>query len=416
MLESYTIRGVVADALTAQKIKRKQFATEIDMDPSFLSRVLNGEKMMPLPSLDKSIALLGLNPAECYTLYFTECWESKKKNPAIIEKYILHCIKNGYAEHAEHALNTLLEMGGYLNCVYAIGNALFQEDKKTESRKFFDAVINHEDDKKSSVLALSYYRKLMTYYHSDLDKSIETAISLWEHIDFIPEDEILEAHYRVIGAYRLKYKWESVLQYGDKLVRLARSMRKDDYMGDAFIKMALAARELGNFPLALEYHDECMKIQIGNYRIWGMGNKLITLITAGEIDKIQDLFDFCQSYKELSFEYLEFLLDASVKNELYGIVERIFRDFHDEIAYLESHKDERSIYARHLINFSYAKAIYFLKMGNNTGIDEALRVAELAINLRLHRQALQSVKLVFTYAEKTSTAYQRCLSLIDAIA
>ncbi|HZG16915.1 MAG TPA: helix-turn-helix transcriptional regulator [Candidatus Bathyarchaeia archaeon] len=412
---SYSLGNLLSESLKNKGIKQSQFAEIIGVDPSFLSRVLRGDKPIPLASLDKSIYILNLDEDECYSLYLEECFAQRKKGLSLITKYIVHCVEEGKNGHADNALGMILETGGLLSAVFSVGEELFQKGLKQESIQFFHAIVTHENDRRSSLLAMSYYRILLTHYETNSDKSEEAAHKLSEYLDYVPDDEILEAHYKVVSTYRIKHKWEYVLVYGKKLVRLAKEMDRLDYVGDALIKMAIAAREMGNLKLALKYHKMCLEIPIGNYSRWAEGNILITLIAFEQKDKVIELFNFCERNKDLAYEYLEVLISSAVKYNFFDLVERIFVEFSEQIAYLESIKGKHSIYDRHLINFTHAKALYHLKIGNLLWIQEAFLAATMAIRIKLHKQALSSLKLVLGNADKSSSHYNKALNLIDEI-
>lgn len=416
MISNYSLVGLIIDALKNNGWKQMRFASEVETSPSFISRVLSGEKTIPLSVLDKAIKCLQLDKHECYKLYFDELWCAKKRSSRLIEEYLIHCLDADLDEHSDRAMELLLEEGGYLSSVYAAGEKLFQRGDQRESLRFFEAVVTHEMDRTSSFLAMSHFRQLMYYIHKDKDKTEEFAFRLCELLEYIPDKEILEAHYYVIGAFRLTEKWPHVLQFGEKLVKLANVMKRPDYVGDALIKMAVAAREKEDYELAIKYHGMCERITVGNYSRWAKGNRLITIITAGDNDKAFELLTFCRENRDISDEYLEFLLETAVQNDYDEIIQAILDEFTEQVHYLESQKENRSIYARRLICFSFAKAIYQVKNNDIKGIEEALRVAELAVSLRFRKQALQSLKFILTHADKASTAYQKGLLLLDQIA
>ncbi|KKX53276.1 helix-turn-helix domain-containing protein [Brevibacillus borstelensis] len=416
MLGVYSVSGIVSDALKQKKYKQTQFAAEINVSPSFLSRVLKGEKPIPISILDKAIAALGLDERECYELYLNE-WKNQKRSSRTIEEFLVYCIENDKKEYADLALAMLLEMGGYLPVVYGAGEKLFKKGMRAEALGFFDEIISHESDKKSSLLAMASYRKLLTFYDTDTEKSEETALQLCEHLDYVHEEEILEAHYKVIATFRLKRKWDYVIRYGEKLVRLAKVKQKMEYVGDALIRMSIAAREKEDYELSLRYIDEYGSLPIEHYQFAARANRLVTLITAGDNGKIIELFYLAVENKERSFEIMEFLLESLVKNEMMDLIEQFFREFPEQIKQLEDLEGRHSIYDRHLINFLYAKALYDIKKGKNSWIDLALRSAEIAAKLRLDKQAIQSVRLVLENREITTTEqYQRCLKLLDCLA
>lgn len=412
----YSLKSVIIDALKERELKQVQFCSLIGAPTSFFSRVLSGGKSIPMPMLDKAISVLSLNEEECYMLYL-EDWKAKKKSSRLIENYIVHCEENGKEKYAEQALSIALELRGYLPAVYGAAEELYQKGRKKQALRYFDAVIANESDKKSSLLAMSYYRRLLTFYETDTDKSEEAALQLCEHLDYVKEEEILEAHYKVIATYRLKNKWDYVLRYGEKLVCLARSMNNMEYVGDALIRMAIAAREKGDFNMSLQYIDEYGSLPVEKYRFFAEGNRLITQITAGDTDKIYDLLDFAKRNKERCFELMEFLLDSLVKHEKLDLIEEFFQEFPDQIHQLESMKGQHSIYDRHLINFLYAKSLYLLRRGEKSGVDTALYAGDIAVALRLDKQAIQSALLVLeNVSHTTPEQYKRCLDLLNRVA
>ncbi|MGF9909515.1 helix-turn-helix domain-containing protein [Brevibacillus porteri] len=416
MITTYSVVGLITDSLKEKSWKQTQFAKEIDVSPSLISRVLRGEKPIPLSMLDKSIALLHLNESECYTLYLEE-WKMQKKDSRMVENYLVHCVENEKGGFAERGLNMVLELGGYLSAVYGAGEKLYRKGYRKEALQFFDAVISQESDKKSSLLAMSYYRRLLTFYESDIERSEEAALQLCEHLDYVLDEEMLEAHYKIIATFRLKQKWDHVIRYGERLVKLAKALNEQEYIGDALIRMAIAAREKKDYELSLKYIDQYGSLPIEKYQFFAKGNRLVTLITAGETERINDLLNFAVQNKERCFELMEFLLDSLVKHEKMDLIEVFFQEFPKQIKQLESMKGKHSIYDRHITNFLYAKALYYIKQGNHEGVDTALYAADIAVQLRLDKQAIQAVKLVLENVKMTTPdQYQKCLDLLQRLA
>ncbi|MGW9128116.1 helix-turn-helix domain-containing protein [Paenibacillus chitinolyticus] len=416
MISTYSVVGLITEALKKSGQKQTQFAKEIDASPSLVSRVLRGEKPIPLTMLDKAITALSLNESECYFLYL-EDWKAQKKDSRMIENYLVHCVESQKNHYVENALMIALDHGGYLSAVYGAGEKLFQKDHKAASLEFFDAVIGHERDKKSSLLAMSYYRRLLIFYESDIEKSEEAALQLCEHVDYVWDAEILEAHYKIIATFRLKQKWDYVIRYGEKLVKLAHFSNELEYVGDALIRMSIAAREKKDYELSLRYIDEYGSIPIEKYQFFSKGNRLVTLITAGDTDRVNELLQFAIQNKKRCFELMEFLLDSLVKHEKMDLIELFFQEFPEQIRQLESMKGQHSIYDRHLVNFLYAKALYYIKQGDYQGVETALHSAEVAAKLRLDKQAIQSVKLVLENVKMTTPdQYQKCLELLQRLA
>jgi transcriptional regulator with XRE-family HTH domain len=411
----YRLSTVLLEDIKGSGRTQASIADEVGVSKPTLSQVLNGEKAISLQLLDGITSALEKPPGYYYELYVEECFSGDGKRPRKrkkLVKYVLHCLEQELETHAEKAIDRMLEEGGYLPNIFEIGEELYNKGCADRALKYYDLVVQNEKDRTALHLAMSYYRRMMIVRTVSVDLYEEAAIRLCEYLDFVSDDEMLEAYYRVICAFRLKGKWEHVLRYGERLIVLAEKANMQNYVGDALIKMAIAAREKGEYDLSLHYIDRYADI----YPFESKLNRCITQITAGDTSKIKVLFDLCVSNKEGSFEVLEFLLGCLVKHDLYEMIERFFTEFAEQIGFLESITSQEPIYTRHYVNLKTAKALWMLKQGNPEGVSQAVTAAEMAENLCLTKQTLQCLKLVLEHAQKDSPEYKKGLMILGRIA
>ncbi|WP_103110594.1 hypothetical protein [Brevibacillus reuszeri] len=412
---AFTLGSVLAEDLKAKGIKQVEAAKAVGKSSAFLTQVL-GEKSMPLTLLDQLTSVLSQPIGHYYDMYLEDCFAREGKKPRKrLEEFVLHCKKQGLDLHADKAITRMLEVGGYLPNIYEIGVGLHQDGLTTHALECYDLVILHERDRIAQHLAMSYYNRMMIVRVLNTDLFEEAAIRLCEYLDFLHDDAVLEAYYRVICAFRLKNKWDHVIKYGEKLVTLAKSANQESYVGDALIKMAIAARETGNYTLSLDYISEYESINTGIYRFAASVNRCITLIAAGDTSKIRDMFDFMKQNKAQSVEGIEILLDCLVKHDLFEMIAEFFQEFPEQICQLEKMRGKEVIFDRHYLNLSLAQAMWQIKQGDNTGLSQAIEAVQIARELKLQNQFLQGVKLVFQYAPKASQEYQKGLQLLEEV-
>lgn len=412
---AFNLGTVISEDLKAKGIKQVEAAKAVGKSSAFLTQVL-GEKSMPLTMLDQLTEVLEHPLGHYYELYLEDCFMREGKKPRKrLEEFVLHCKKQGLNSQAKEAIDRMLEFGGYIPNIYEIGNALLAVNLTSEALECYDLVIAHERDRMAQHLAMSYYKRMMIVRTINTDLYEEAAIRLCEYLDFLEDDSILEAYYRVVCAFRLKNKWGHVIGYGQKLVALAKRVDKENYIGDALIKMAIAARELEDFELSLKYIEEYERIETGIYKFAASVNRCITQIAAGDLSKVKVMFELMKQNKNESVEGIEILLDCLVKHDLFDMVQDFFKEFPEQIKELEQMRGREVIFDRHYINLSLAHAMWLLKQGDDRGLKQAIEAVHTARRLKLHNQYFNGVKIVFQYAAKTSNEFQRGLQLLEEV-
>ncbi|MDC0763469.1 helix-turn-helix transcriptional regulator [Brevibacillus sp. AG] len=416
---TYSLHTVLSEDIKEAGRTQASIAEELGVSKPTLSQVLKGDKSISLQLLDGITSALQRPCGHYYHLYMEECFSGdgkRPRKPKKLEKYILHCLEKGLDLQASEAISKMLEDGGYLANIFDIGEELYTKGLLEKAFDYFGLVTKHERDRTAIHLAMAYYRQLKIIRNQNTELACEIAIRLSDYLDFVKEDEMLEAYYKVISVFRLNYKWDHILTYGKKMLSLSYKENRLEYAGDALIKLAIAAREKGDINGAIQYHDECMKIPVGNYRIWAEGNKYITLIRAGDITGVRKLFDFCLLHREISYEGLEVILDAAVSYDLQEIIQEFFVEFADQIKVIEQERNKEAVLQRGYINLILAKSIWQLKNGRFQGVKDAMEAVELAMKLRLKKQAINGLKIVLQHANKSSMEFQKCLELLEKIA
>ncbi|HZF64458.1 MAG TPA: helix-turn-helix transcriptional regulator [Chitinophagaceae bacterium] len=414
---SYHLGIAIKDDMCAMGLRQNDVAKEMDMSPVRLNRLLNGDRSIPLKTLDVITEIIGKPAGYYYPQYLEDCLVVDVKRPKKrIQKFVTRTMELGLDELTQKAIHIMLNSGDYYENLLSVGEDLRKIGRKKEAMFILNMLTAESKGRPGRVIAMSYYRQLLVLLDEDLDKALEVAMKLCEYLPHVDEEERLEAHFKVVSTFRLNEKWDFVDTYGAKLVEIAKEAGRQDMVGDALIKRGIAARKKGEIPKALAIIDEYGKIG-GLYATWAEGNRLIVLIDDGELDKIPELYRFMKKYPERSFEYVEYYLEVLIRHELFDSIKDFFEDFPHEVEHLDDLFDNFSRYGRHIATFMYAKATYFLKKGNyNDGLEHAIKAATTAADLRLHKLSMLNLKLIVEHIYKASEEqHKRCVEILELL-
>ncbi|MBM7592222.1 helix-turn-helix domain-containing protein [Brevibacillus fulvus] len=418
IVDTYSLPLVLSQDIKESGRTQASIAEEIKISKPTLSKVLAGDKPISINLLDRLTESLQKEPGYYYELFLAELFRKdgiRPRRPKKLEKYVLHCLEKGLQKQADQAVSHMIEDGGYIPNIFEIAEELNRIGKIPQARSFYEIVIRNEKDRTAPHLAMAYFRRLMIVKKINLDLYEEAAIRLCEYLEYVPDEAILEAYYQVISAFRLKSKWDYVLKYGHELMRLAQKMERPDYIGDALIKLAIAARERGEYDLAIHYHDLCAQIEVGSYSLWAEGNKLITQIAAGQSDKIIDLYKYCLRNKEMCFDGIETLLESAVNYDKHEIISQFFDDFAEQIVFLKKNIANEPIYYRNYVSLKIAKATWYRKQNRSDWLNEAFKALEMAGAKQLKKQAIMAAVMILQFAERGSDEFQKAINILEKI-
>lgn len=404
------VAEIIVNDLNNKGIQQVDIVKEHNINSGLLSSMLSGQVPFSLKVLDAVTSSLGFEPGHYYIDFINDGWSReksrvKKKNADLL----IRCAEFGLTELMEKIVDLMTKNGGFVDKFYYVAEQLLKKGLKKKAEYFYKLVISLATDRRSRSLAMSFYRMLLINYNKDSSQSYIYALKLSDCLQSVDPKEKFEAYFKVIAAFRLNDNWEYVIQYAEELADLAEKANKPRYKGDALIKAGIAARKLGAYDKALEYIDRYSNSEIKEHRVWAIGNRLIVLIDKGETSRIIDLYRFAKENLEIAHEYIDFLLDALVKNKMYDDVERFFVDFSAQIGHLDDSKNKFALYAHRCISLINSKAAYLLEMGNREGIEIAMDAGNLAASLNLQKLTFHSIEMIL----KNSPSHEQCKDLAN---
>jgi len=333
---------------------------------------LSGKRTFPIHVIDSITEALDLPPGALYQFYLGECFSNDKWVKHRIEEFLYHCLKLRLTELTNQLLSILLlEPTNHLDAIFHVVQRLFADQLFDDALPLVQAIIAHDPNRHGQRLAICYFYRFFIIRSKGMDKGYEALVQMLEYIIFMPRDIQLEAYLRIITFFHAREDWEFVTEYAKKLEDLA---GEGKYYGEALLYQAIAAKESGEYELALQITEIYGQIN-DYYATVAEGNKMMIKIAQGQFDLIESALDFLENKWNDRYTSMPHILEACVKSQQWDKVDSFLQRFQRDIQILYS---ERNPFVQKLLlHFCYYFAIYLNATGKEKSAVESIAKAIL---------------------------------------
>ena len=387
-----TLRDALVREMKNKEVTATMIASAKDISLVNLSRMLGGSRTFSLEILDAVTEVLELPAGHFYPYYIKECWAKegnrlRKKT----EEYVIRCLELGLMNLVQNMMNELTAIPGNLQTVFSIGETLFGMGRQDESLPFYEKVIEKETNRLSTDLAVSYYRRFLIVRDRDMVTAFEAAVKLTDYIQNIKGLLRTEAYHKILAVFYTTEHWSAVEKYSKDLEDYVTGTDLIAY-GGALYYQAVAARAKQEYQKALSLIEKYGTGISDMYTLWAEGNRMVVQILSGETQMVYKLMDFIKRNTD-RYRYLDTVLQALVRENRFEEVDKFMFDFEEQINKLFLITDPVTV--KHAINFTYHKALYLLKRGQELeGVAVAIDALQLATQYKISVDIIRCFKLI----------------------
>jgi tetratricopeptide (TPR) repeat protein len=394
-----TLKNIIADALREKNVTQKdvQIRTNGRVKQGNLSAALKGTRHFTLEMLDAITEMLDLPFGHFYPYYVHECKDVdgnriRKK----CEEFIVKCVKLGKADLAESLIDDMIQEGpANIDTFLKIADKLVDEGHVKDAVRFYDLVIEMDNDKLSERLANTMYKRFSVVRDWGMDVAYDSAIQLIGYLKNVTDDQ-LEAYRKVVACFYVAEKWEKVVQFSDEMVELAKHRNDHVQYGNALLYKLRAMYFLKQYEPAIKIAEEVIEIKSDEknpFKVWGEGNRYNLLLANGNIEVIDEFVSWLNQHTHEIPSYIQCILEVCLKYDMIDKAAEISNRFREHMLHTEGKqtKDpfERRLFARYLLMNS---KIMFAKQQYQIAIDTCLNAMQLFVDLRLPNYLLICIK------------------------
>jgi len=385
--------------------KQKDLEEATGVHKSTLSKLLKGERQINLEQIDAITDALGLSKGELYHDFVSECVdENGKFKVAKSEEFIISCYQANLPQLAKAITDELLnqDIKNNKDIVLRISDKLYENKMYDYALSLYDEIIK-EEQKKSSKLAVCYFRKFMILRDQDLQgKGREALFRLLDYLPILPDEYTqvngqkynvkLDAYYRVLTFFNVMEEWDNLLSYAQELEVIAKSLNDQKYLGEALLYQGFAYKGKGDFISVFNVINRYSMIN-DYYKHLSVGSRLFTKIEMGDIESIPLYLKWCSDDKDIC-TLIPIAVEAYYKNGLLSEGVNFIRHY---IPYIEQLSKKTFIPdVKRYMRFKHAEALLYIETSNMIdGLKAAIKTIELAKNLGNINRLTSCMSLIY---------------------
>ncbi|MCP3740273.1 helix-turn-helix domain-containing protein [Rossellomorea sp. BNER] len=358
---------------------KTKLSTKSGIHISEISRILNHKQPLSLQNLDAITTAFGLAEGMFYPYYVKECLnEGNRVDKRRSIQFLYKCAAEGFEKHSNELLNLMLEEQSKtirkknLFYIFSVAEKLFKAGKDENALPLYEVLIESESDRFSEKVAVSYFRRF--YIVRRTGKGQYALSFVLDQLAYMPNEIRLEAYMWIIADYYRREEWRQVLNYSDKLKKLA---PEGDYYGRALMYKGLVLSRIGDsLEEVLNIIDEYSKVS-EFYAEIAAGNRYAALLDFGKLEYVDEYLSWLENRDDIyvglprifeTFVRLDRLEDAKT------LMER-FKQVIDDMA----ESKEPWLKEKMNLDFRYAHALFQCKSSQfEKGLDELVEVADLS--------------------------------------
>lgn len=382
------LRGKIIALMEKKGWIQRDLENATGIHKSALSKMMNNDRQFTIEHLDSIIKALEINEVELFPDFISECIDEKGKyKVSKCEDFIVRCYAIGLVDIAKALTEELLnqDIKNNKEIVIRISDKLYENKLYDYALKLYDAIIQ-EEQKKSTRLAMCYFKKFMILRDMDLNgKGKEALIRLLDYLILLPdEDEVvdgekynmkLDAYYRVIAYFNVMEDWNNLLEYAKELEKTSIMLKNEEYLGEALLYQGFAYKGLNDFDKLFSTIDKYKEIN-EYYNNLAIGNKLFAEVEMGKVSSINKYLDWASSESQISV-FVPVALESYLKNNMNDEALIFIKKYSD---YIETISASTFILNRkRYLRYKHVEALIYLSKNNyELAIDSLIKAIEIA--------------------------------------
>jgi transcriptional regulator with XRE-family HTH domain len=321
VVQNSDLRGKIAFFMKQKGWKLKDLEQATNIHKTALSKMFNGERQFNIEHIDLITASLDLPYGTFYNDFLPECLDdSKSLKVAKSVEFAIKCFEVDLPQLGELIVDEIIEKNKKnRDIILQISEKLYEKKLYDYALRIYDKIIR-EEQKKTTYLAICYFRKFMILRDRDLkDQGKKALYNLLDYLAFLPDEYDdnkynikLDAYYRVLTFFNVMEDWENLLTYAKELNVIATTFKDEKYIGESLLYKTYALKGMGKLDKAYETIEEFSKINEYYKRI-SIGNKLIMLIENGRDEYINEYLKWASNEKEIYY-VIPVAIEAYLKN------------------------------------------------------------------------------------------------------
>ncbi|MFB6367476.1 helix-turn-helix domain-containing protein [Paenibacillus elgii] len=419
-----SLRVEIEDQMKLHGYNLNQVAELTGINVGNLSMALNGvSRAMTIRQLDALARVFGKVPGWLYELYTEECISEQKLSRPRLIPYLVRCAEVGRNDCIDPVISKILDNPKNVSIIFSVAEKLYQKERRKESERFYQLVVDNVKDSFSEMLSMSHYRLFSIIQGTDAEKNWKAVIRFDPFRNRLPEHARLDALLRLTRVCFTLQKWNEVEEYAGELTELSIMLCNENiaterhlvyYYGMGLLFKGVVLEKRGLYDQAKkcvhsyanlgwwEPLDKSGQKEIEVFGILAKANLYSLEVLLGNKDIINEYAEYLTGLNRLN-EILAGLIAILKSANSYSFsIDHVLSRFSGSIDRFDSFNHDLILSDRHL-RFRYHKAIYEFRNDRiRSGIDETLHCLSLANEMKRYEYSFLCVSLFEKHREKAS--------------
>lgn len=338
-----TIRTHLQEFLDEKQLSMNRFADSIHVNVGIISKILSGNRPIPVQQLDLITAGMGLEEGYFYNLYITECFDQGKLNWRRLRPLLIRCSELNKLQDIERMLRLALDNLNYIPLLFNMAEQFFNEGKKEVAILIYEAIAESERTQHSERLALCQYRLFSLRLNDDYENNLLVATQFEPYVERLEEAYQLDAVIQLLNINGSLSRWEQVERNAHNLLDKAskqyklfgRSTRTRTTARSLIFYILYAQLALGDVYFKLDQYEKALKYVdiyadvkwvndpdseekkiIDQFNEWAVANRLLYRLMAGQVEILPDYVNHISTRENEIFLGMHYIIKTANNYQL----------------------------------------------------------------------------------------------------